>query len=350
MTDCIQLPHKTAEYACPINGLEDQYEAKTGQRLPGYFVMDLSMLGFMYLRAKLAPTPRMVFWGSGTGKAIHEFLADVVGYRWQMSEGLAFKRAWQIALDSLAQGRPVILGLLDMYHLPYFSKFYHRVHIPQHYVLLVGFDPLQDLAYVQDNSRPDIQAVPLEDLKQAWNVYNPGQGVKNTLFMLDFNDQPADLEHIARVGLKKRAACFLHPKTGFMGLAGLHKLAKDFANWERELTPEGLRASLTFLVTFNCSAVPLLPQRLLPYPLEHHDPHQAVRDRFAAQLRELSGQFGVAAWAEAAAHFEASGQHQQRLTELVCDYLQGESQSLQPIPELLQSITRCEEQAFRALE
>jgi hypothetical protein len=201
MKTVIPLPHKVLDYSCPINGIEDQYEWKTGTRLPGYFLMDLSAIGFIYIKQKRAPAPGMVGWGNGMGKAQHEFLADLIGYRWNCSEGRPFKEAWQMAKASVTRGTPVILGLLDMYHLPYYPKFYHRIHIPQHFVLLVGYDEDQDTALVQDNGLPGIQEISLNDLRLAWNVNNPGQGQKNTLYILEFGSNIASLEEIVRLVL-----------------------------------------------------------------------------------------------------------------------------------------------------
>lgn len=303
----IELPHKVADYACPINGLEDQYEWKTGRRLPGYFLMDLSSIGFLYLKQKRAPAPRMVSWGNGMGKAQYDFLADIVGYQWACSENKSFRTAWQAAKESVGRGTPVIMGLLDMYHLPYFDKFYHRVHIPQHYVLLVGYDEQQDAALVQDNSLPGVQAVPLEDLRPAWDVHGPGQGLPNTFYTLQFREQPAMLRGIVYSGLAKRAQMFLNAQAGFAGLRGMRKAQAEVPLWTKELNEPQWLESLRFLATFTCSLVPNPPQRLLPYPLGYEDPHQAIRDRFASELAGLAQEFGERRWEQAAQVFEASG-------------------------------------------
>lgn len=171
----IELPHKVLDYSCPINGLEDQYEWKTGTRLPGFCLMDLSTIGFTYIKQKNAPAPRMVFWGSGMGKPLFDFLSDVIGFDCYCLEDRAFSTAWKTARDYLTNGTPVMLGLLDMYHLHYYPKLYHRFHIPQHFVLLVGYDEQNDAALVQDNGLPGVQSIPLDDLKAAWNVRVPGQ-------------------------------------------------------------------------------------------------------------------------------------------------------------------------------
>lgn len=343
------LPHKVLDYACPISGLEDQYEWKTGNRLPGYFLMDLSNIGFLYLRQKRAPAPRMVLWGDGMGKAQHQFLAEIVGYQWTMQEGKAFSTAWKSALKSLHEGTPVILGLLDMYHLPYYEKFYHRFHIPQHFVLLVGFDENTEEALVLDNSLPEIQRVPLSDLKPAWNVHNPGQGRPNTFYTLNFYQEIADLETIVHKGLKKRAGCFLSPPTGFMGIRGLEKAQKDCLSWFTDLTPGQLKNSLEFLATFTCSVVPNLPQALLPYPLGYEDAHHAVRDRFSADIKRFAETYQQTQWTQAAELLRQSGDRIGELTQTAVRILKGEHGLKDTLPDLFGQIRTLEEKAWRLL-
>ncbi len=83
----------------------------------------------------------MVFWGNGTGQPQHDLLADIIGLHVDIVQKTeSFSTAWKQACESIDRGIPVILGLLDMFHLPYYPRFYHRIHIPQHYVLLVGYD------------------------------------------------------------------------------------------------------------------------------------------------------------------------------------------------------------------
>jgi hypothetical protein len=346
---CLQLPHKVADYACPINGLEDMYEWKTGRQLPGYFLMDLSMTGFMYLKQKNAPTSRMVFWGSGTGKPQHELLGDVMGYQWTFSEDTAFSSAWKQVCASVDRGLPVILGLLDMYHLPYYPKIYHRMHIPQHYVLLVGYDTERQIAFVQDNGQKDVQAVPLSDLKEAWNVDNPGQGKKNTYCIVEYGENIASLEEIARQVLKKKANWMLNPPVGFMGINGMRRLAADITNWEKELSPAQMKLCISDLVMFTCSVVPMPPQRLLPYPINHTDSHQAVRDRFSFALTELGTQFSQPVWVEAAGPLAESGRLIGRLTDLIIDQLISGAYDLKEAAPLILKTADAEEKAYRLL-
>jgi hypothetical protein len=345
----ITLPHKVLDYSCPINGIEDQYEWKTGTRLPRYFLMDLSAIGFIYIKQKRAPAPRMVGWGDGMGKAQHEFLADLIGYRWHYSEGRPFEAAWQMAKASIAQGTPVILGLLDMYHLPYYPKFYHLIHIPQHFVLLVGYDEEQGTALVQDNGLSEIQEISLSDLRPAWNVHNPGQGQKNTLYILEFTPHIAGLEEIVRRGLKKRGGLFLNSPAGFMGLRGMRKAAQELPLWNAEMSAPQSVEALRFLATFTCSVVPNLPQQLLSSPLGYTDPHQACRDRFAQELIHFSRLYAQPQWEQAAHLFQSSGALIERLTQVATEALLGDKTAFDTAPNLMSQIANTEEQAFRLL-
>jgi hypothetical protein len=347
--DVIELPHKVLDYACPINGLEDQYEWKTKTRLTGFVLMDLGTIGFTYIKQKNAPAPRMVFWGSGMGRQLFNSLADVVGFEWTCLEDKAFRTAWQTARDSVNNGTPVLLGLLDMYYLHYYPKFYHRIHIPLHYVLMVGYDEQKEAALVQDTGLPGVQSIPLSDLQPAWNVRNPGLGKPNTLFTFKFSDQPATLESIWRRGLKKRAATFLNPAVGFLGIRGMRKLQKEIAGWPNELDDAAWKESMHSLVTFTSSVVPNLPQSMLPFPLGYTDPHQACRDRFADELAGAAKEYHEPGWAQAADLFRKSGEKIGRLTDLSVAALSGKKGLFDEASGITGQIADFEEAAFKLL-
>ena len=101
----IELPHKVCACSCMINGLEDLYEEKTGERLPDWLLLHLSgLLGFVYIKNKQAPAPRMVFWGSNLAKRQYETLADVVGFRWQMTSQCSFPFTLRRVKECVDQG------------------------------------------------------------------------------------------------------------------------------------------------------------------------------------------------------------------------------------------------------
>ena len=65
----------------------------------------------------------------------------------------AFGQLGKMSRQLLDQDIPVILFGLDMFYLPYQSKFYHRQHIPGHVVLMIGYDETN--VYVHDNSKAE---------------------------------------------------------------------------------------------------------------------------------------------------------------------------------------------------
>jgi len=233
-----------------------------------------------------------------------------------------------------------------MYHLPYFEKFYHAVHIPIHYVLMVGYDDPRGGIWVQDNSRPDIQWIPFEDLQCAWNVCQPGVNRRNTAYVLEFSDHAAAPVEIMRKGFAYRARNALNPVMSSLGIPGIRKLSADFSRWSEELSDSQRTASLQHLVIFTASVVPLLPQCLLPYPLETADPHQAMRDRLARDLHAWGDLFHIPQYNLAAQRFAASGKLIGELTDSVAAHLLNSTAPLEHVPQLLSSIADEEEAAF----
>jgi len=183
----ITLPHKVCPYSCMINGMEDLYENKTGIRLPDYLLLFISgLLGFVYIKNKNAPTPRMVFWGSNLAKYQYGTLAEIVGFQWQMVSNRSFSFTLKRAKEYVDQDIAPLLGVLDMYHLPYYEKFYHKIHVPIHYVLMLGYDEEQKAVLVLDCDRPDVQEVSYNDLKQAslgeaW--FGAGKNYRNVILL-----------------------------------------------------------------------------------------------------------------------------------------------------------------------
>ena len=92
----------------------------------------------------------MVFWGKQIAKYQYEALADIVGFQWQMTADRSFPFTLKRAKASIDEGVPATLGALDMYDLPYYTKFYHKIHVPIHHVLMVGYDDTRKAVLVQD--------------------------------------------------------------------------------------------------------------------------------------------------------------------------------------------------------
>ena len=345
----IELPHKVCGMTCMINGLEDLYEHETGTRLPDWLLLYLSgMLGFVYVKNKTAPTPRMVFWGMQVAKYQYKALADVVGFQWQMVEGGSFRHSFARAKESIDQGTPALLGAVDMYHLPYYEKFYHQIHVPFHHVLMVGYDDAQGAALVLDCDRAELQPIPYADLKLAWNVHIPGMSKRNTFYTFRFNQQVADVETITREGWRKHASFMLHPPTSMFGIKGMRKLARELSNWPTELGHEQAGICLRHLAEFT-GVPPMPPFRLIGWAGDEPEDHTAGRAGAATLLRQSAQDYRMPAWESAATLFEQSGQVLATLTDEVVDYVLGESDALEPAAEMIVQIADLEERAFRLI-
>ena len=344
----IEMPHKVCGVTCMVNGLEDLYEAETGVRLPDWLFLHLSdLLGFVYIKNKNAPTPRMVFWGANVAKYQYEALADIVGFQWQMVSDRSFPFTLQKVKTSLDQGIPAILGVLDMYHLPYYEKFYHKIHVPIHYVMMVGYDDDQQVALVQDCDRPEVLHLPYTDLEAAWNVNIPGLGKKNTFYTFEFHDRVADVESIARNGLQKRGWEMLNAPVSMLGLKGMRKLASELTAWPAELNSKQLQVCLRHLAEFT-GFPPVLPHRLTGYN-DAPDNHAAGRDIFAGLLENLSDQYTEPNWADASRLFVQSGHKLEELTDEIVDVILGEGGTLKQASTILSEIADIEERAFGLL-
>jgi len=344
----IELPHKVCSMSCMINGLEDLYEHKTGVRLPDWLLVHLSGLtGFAYIKNKNAPSPRMVFWGSNIAKYQYKALADVVGFEWQMLSNRSFPFTLKRAKALVDQGVAPLLGVLDMFHLSYYDKFYHKFHIPMHHVLMVGYDDDHQNVLLLDCDRSDVQSIPYSDLEAAWNVDIPGLGKKNTFYTFEFNDQVADVETIARQGLRKRATEMLNASVSMLGIKGMRKLARELPLWPQELSPTSLEASLCHLVEFT-GFPPVPPNRLTGYT-DAPDHHTANRDGFANLLRQLATDYRQPNWAKGADFFDQSAEKLMQLTDMLVDAILGVNRSLDSSAALITTIADIEEQGFRLL-
>ncbi len=221
---------------CPVNGIRDLVQWRTGRDWTNEFVWGLGQGGgFAYLRFNAAHPPRQVYTGIATPRQ-HRYLAELLGMDLKVVENRAFKFAWGLAQAALDQGKPPILGPLDMFHLPYYSELYHRRHIPIHFVLLVGYD--RETAYLHDTGEEAVQAVPLAELQRAWDVNSPGLGKRNRLTILEIpNELPPDAALI-RKSVADECRMMLHPPVSMVGIPAMKKLAREIVHWPVALGDE----------------------------------------------------------------------------------------------------------------
>lgn len=343
----IELPHKVCAMTCMVNGLEDLYEWHSAERLPDWLLFHISGLGnyCVYVKNKRAPLPRMVLWGMSTQQQ-YQALSNVAGFAWRVLENRTFAYSLKQAKASIDAGAPLILGALDMYHLPYFEKFYHRIHIPIHYVLMSGYDDDKELIWIRDCDRAAALPVPYSDLREAWNVNLPGLSKPNTLFRFTFDDTLPDVEKIATAGLRQLADSVLNPPASLFGIKGMRKLARELPQWPLELTVQQTEACVRHLVEYT-GFPPMLPSRLAGFemPAKHH----AGRRSFAGLLVRLGESYARPAWAAAAQRFFESGTVFEQLTDVLVNYLLDGADSLALAATLIAQIADLETQGYNEL-
>ncbi len=242
MQTLLAIPHHVSPGMCPVNGIRDLVHWRTGRDWSSELLHGLGQGGgFAYLRINVADPPRQVYWGIASPRQ-HRYLANLFGARYAEIENRSFKFTWPKACQAVDAGTPPILGPLDMFHLHFYPGLYHQRHIPIHYLLLVGYD--DTTAYVFDTGTQELQALPLTELEQAWDVNVPGLGKHNHLAILDIPKVIAPTDELIRRSIGDQCKTMLKPPVSMIGLPAMEKVAREIANWPQELGQESAEKSL----------------------------------------------------------------------------------------------------------
>lgn len=242
MREVAGIPHRPAVGLCPVNGVRDLIQWRTGCDWSNEFVHGLAQGGgFAYLRVDRADPPRQVFWGNSPSRQ-HEYLAKLLGAELSVVEGRAWKTAWTRAREALDAGKPPVLGPMDMYYLHFYEGIYHRRHIPIHYELLVGHD--DERATVLDTGCNDAQPIELEELQAAWDVNVPGMGKRNRLAVLAIPEAAPPVIDLVRQSVRDQSATMLRAPVSLLGIAAMKKLAAEIARWPDHVGAERAAACL----------------------------------------------------------------------------------------------------------
>jgi hypothetical protein len=203
---------------------------------------------------------RMVALGDGRTKQMYEFLAPIVGFEYKHYEYKTFEQAIKKAKVEINAGYPPVLGALDMYYLPYYSKLYHGEHIPFHYVLMVGYDDDAQCIDLLDCGRKEVKTLFYDELRHAWDCSYPGLSKPNTVCTIRIN-ATKDKYQIAKEALAKKGEMFLNPPVSFVWKKGFLKFIHELPKLKSELTKEDYDKILANMVTFF-GTVPTVPNAL----------------------------------------------------------------------------------------
>lgn len=345
----IEIPHKTCAFNCMWNVVEDQYTWRTRTIVPDYLFFTLSGIGnFAYIKNKKLPAPKTTYWSNGLTKKMYDFMGEIVGFEFIVKGGRSFSYSFKKAKEYIDNGVPVILDV-DMYHLPYFEKFYHRIHIPIHHILMVGYDDDKNEIIILDGDRREAQQVSYNDLEKAWGINVPGFSKNNTFYVINFKDIK-DLKTIVYNGLKKKVQLNLNPPVSFLGIKGIRKLSQEFSNWEKELSQEEYEKSLLHLLEYS-GYPPILPKELSFRSDRSNEAaiYMGGRNVLSKTLELLSVKYSEPMWKESAQLFYQSGKIIEKLTQEITKCLLRKKKIEKETIDKLKEIADTEEKAYQSI-
>jgi hypothetical protein len=290
------LPHRVCESTCYVNGLEDLVTWKGADYADFLLSVIGGMAGFTYLRFKRADPPCMVYWGANP-KYLMKDLARIIGFEETVIEGKTFKNTFPKLKESIDSGQPVLAGALDMYYLQYYPDLYEKLHVPIHYVLVVGYDDEEHVVFVHDCSHEKVQQISYDEFEKALDVNVPGMSKRNTIRIFAVPERMPSESEVARTGFTHKAERFLNPPVKLFGIPAMRKLADEILEWDNKKCFE-------HMVTY-ATTPPLLPKTF--------ENSHGMRFWQADVLKALGNKYSESAWTEASTLFRRSGEKIKKL-------------------------------------
>lgn len=338
--------HHLDDYECMWNGIEDIYMNKTGEKIPDQFFFAMSgFCSFAYIKTNKADTKRMVSFGDGRTKKMYEFLAPIVNFNYHHIECKTPELALSKAKKEIDNGFPVVIGALDMYYLEYYTKLYHKEHIPFHYVLMIGYDDEEKNIFLYDCGRKEVISLSYENLLLGMNAEYKGLCKPNTICTIRM-DRPNSKKDIFKLAMKIKANMFLNPPTKFLGINGLKKLSKEMLNWEEELGKQETDKILRNIVEFSGS-VPTTPNRLNGISKKDEVIFMCSRDKMSKVLIELGREYKNKNLIKAGELFEDSGRQFEKLCDIFIDYILDTKKDMKLASDVILNIAEIEYNAYQ---
>lgn len=345
----IALKHHVDDYECMWNGIEDLYIQSTGEILPPNFFFVLSGFGsFCYMKTPKAELKRMIALGDGRTKQMYQLLAPIVGFEYKHYEYKSFEQALKKAKAEIDAGYPPVLGALDMYYLPYFSKLYHGEHIPFHYVLMVGYDDDAQCIYLLDCGRKEVQTLTYDDLRHAWDCSYPGLSKPNTVCTIRMNTAKNKYQ-IAKEALTKKSEMFLNSPVNFLGRKGFEKFIQELPKLKSELTKAEYNKILGNMVMFF-GTVPTVPNALREINKPDEVDFCGGFDKMIRVLNDMGKEYENETWLKASERFEEGAIIISEITNIIVNYLTGENDKTDELPGLFTKIMNIMTDGFILLE
>jgi len=333
----ITLKHHVDDYECMWNGIEDLYIQRTGEVLPPSLFFILSSFGsFCYMKTPKSDLKRMVALGDGRTKQMYKFLAPIAGFEYKHYEYKTFEQAIKKSKAEIDAGYPPVLGALDMYYLPYYSKLYHGEHIPFHYVLMVGYDDAAQCIYLLDCGREEVQPLLYDELRHAWDCRYPGLSKPNTVCTVRMN-ATKDKYRIAKEALAKKGEMFLNPPVSFTGRKGFQTFINELPTLKSELTKKDYDKILANMVTFF-GTVPTVPNALRGIEAPDEVNFGGGFDKMSRVLNDMGREYKNEMWFEASGRFQEGAAIISEITNVIVEYLTEKNDKTNELPGLFTKV------------
>lgn len=213
-------------------------------------------LDFSYLRVPgLVPPVYLV----GRGGDLEVDLLGRLGARVDLRRTDDPVLGWQWVRDELDAGRPVMVWA-DIAELPYLRV---RLQMSRHDIVVVGYDDDEQIAYVVDNDRDDVQQVPYDALARARSSRAFPMPTRHATFVVEWPSEPPDLGATAAEAFAASALALrtggpdlvdptLLPGGSVMGtgLDGVQMFADDVGRWPELWDDTTLESALRALPVF----------------------------------------------------------------------------------------------------
>lgn len=344
----LEIKHHLSSGCCMWSGIEDVYATRTGQTLPEAFLFALSSFGeSAFLKSKDENRPFMFSVADGRTRKTYDQIKDIIGLKYQISEGRTLAYAIKSIKREIDYGNPVILGPLDMFYLPYL-KMYHNVHIPMHYVLMVGYDEEKDCVLIYDCDREELQELPEAELIQAWQIKKNAVGDKNGFIRFSIPEQPMDKYKLADICLRNKAVRQLCKKPDFVGISAYYKIAAEFPSWKDHFSKEKYRNVLASMTEF-LGMVPKLPNEILGVSEKEDICFDGNYHRLGNLLLEMGEEYQREDWTQAGNILYQCGTLIEDITNRIIRFYCHKEECLSEIPDLLIMIGKNEEQAYHII-
>lgn len=346
----IEVKHHLCPGCCMWSGIEDVYCTRTGYEVPeGFFFMMASFAEAAYMKRPGSENARMFSIGDGRPSHTYENMKETLGLEYRLCGGQTYDKTLAKVMKEVNNGKPVVLGPLDMYHLPYL-KMYHKFHVPIHYVLMVGYDSEKECALIYDCDRENLIELSFSSLKAAWDVEKSSVGDCNGYVSFALAEEQKRPEQILECSMKRKAKSQLTEKPYMIGVTAFTKAADDFPKWKRELSEKSYRTTLMHLPEY-WGMVPKLPNRFFGVGKNEKDiPYRANMDRLANSMIEIGQSSKNETYIEAGVLFAKSGDLFQSITDKIVEYVCEDNDVLDEVPEMIRQIGKLYEEAYRMFE